>query len=447
MQTVDFNLINTKILTDKGFAEAGISIEADRIYKVAKLPNMPKASKTIDVKGHITLPGLIDAHVHLRDLELAYKEDFFTGTCAAAAGGFTAVLDMPNTRPPTNTPERLKEKIQRAKNQVIVNLGFYAAFPKENGQFDEMVKNGALAFKVNLLRPVTEINVYEDDALLNAFKQVKRLNQLVAVHAEEGDVIQRMEEDFRKSGKNSLSHYLKAHSVEREVNAVKRVLKLAGQIGLQTHFCHVSAASSLSHLKKFRLRTTCEATPHHLFLTTNELRKLGGIALTAPPIRPSPNASKLWRAINEGLIDIIASDHAPHTLEEKHRENIWEVPPGIPGLETTLPLMLTQINRGQISWNRLIQLLATKPAEIFHLTRGSIQAGGFADLVIIDIKKEYRIDSSKFLSKAKYSPFDGWKVKGKPMKTFVNGQLVMDEGEIVAEKGTGRILGLKEWSS
>jgi len=443
MQTVDLNLINTKILTDKGFVEAGVSIEADRIYKVAKLPNMPKASKTIDVKGKVTLPGLIDAHVHLRDLELSYKEDFFTGTCAAAAGGFTTVLDMPNTQPPTNTPKRLKEKIQRAKNQVMVNVGFYAAFPKQYDQFDEMVGNGALAFKVNLFRPVTELNVHQDATLLNAFKQVKRLNRLVAVHAEEGDVIQRMEDVFRKSGKTSLSHYLKAHSVEREVNAVRRVLKLAGQVGLHTHFCHISAASSVNHLKRFRSRITCEATPHHLFLTTNELRRLGGIALTAPPIRPSPNASKLWRAVNDGLIDIIASDHAPHASEEKQRENIWEVPPGIPGLETTLPLMLTQVNRGQMSWSRLIQLLAAKPAEIFHLTRGFIQAGGFADLVIVDMDQEYEIDSSKFFSKAKYSPFDGWKVKGKPTKTFVNGQLVMDEGEIVAKKGTGRIVGWK----
>jgi len=443
MQTADLNLINTKILTDKGFIEAGISIEANRIYKVAKPPNMPKASKTIDVKGNVTLPGLIDAHVHLRDLELAYKEDFFTGTCAAAAGGFSTVLDMPNTQPPTNTPERLKEKIQRAKNKVIVNVGFYADFPRQYNQFKEMVKNGALAFKVNLFRPSTELNVHQDEPLLSAFKQAKRLNRLVAVHAEEGDIIQKMEEAFRKSGKKSLSHYLKAHSIGREVNTVRRVLKLAGQVGLQTHFCHVSAASSINHLKKFRSRITCEATPHHLFLTTAELRRLGGIALTAPPIRPSPNASKLWRAVNEGLIDIIASDHAPHALEEKQRENIWEVPPGIPGLETTLPLMLTQVNRGQTSWSRLIQLLATKPAEIFHLARGSIQAGGFADLVIVDMDQEYEIDFSKFFSKAKYSPFDGWKVKGKPTKTFVNGQLVMDEGEIVARKGTGRILGLK----
>ncbi len=445
MHTVDLNLINAKIFTDKGFVEAGISIEADRIYKVAKPPNMPKASKTIDIKGKVTLPGLIDVHVHLRDLELAYKEDFFTGTCAAAAGGFTTVLDMPNTQPPTNTPERLKQKIQRAKNQVMVNVGFYAAFPRQYGQFDEMVKNGALAFKVNLLRPVTELNVHQDAILLNAFKQVKRLNRLVAVHAEEGDVIQRMEEAFRKSGKTSLSHYLRAHSVEREVNAVKRVLKLAGQVGLQTHFCHISAASSLNHLKNFKSNDiTCEATPHHLFLTTKELRRLGGIALTAPPVRPKPNAFRLWHAVNEGLIDMVASDHAPHTLEEKRRENIWEVTPGIPGLETTLPLMLTQVNRGQMSWSRLIQLLAAKPAEIFHLARGSIQAGCFADLVVVDMDQEYKIDSSKFFSKAKYSPFDGWKVKGKPMRTFVNGQLVMDEGEIVAKKGTGTILGLEK---
>ncbi len=161
-----------------------------------------------------------------------------------------------------------------------------------------------------------------------------------------------------------------------------------------------------------------------------------------PPLRSIFNAAMLWRAVNEGHVDIVASDHAPHALEEKQRENVWEVPPGVPGLETTLPLMLTQVNRGQMSWNRLIQLLATKPADIFGLERGSIHVGDVADLVVVDMDQEYVIDSSKFHSKAKYSPFDGWKMKGRPVKTFVSGRLAFDSGEIVAEPGSGPILRL-----
>ncbi len=440
MQTAGLNLINTKIPADKGFTEAGISIDAGRICKIAKPPNLPKASRTIDVKGTIALPGLIDAHVHLRDLELSYKEDFFTGTCAAAAGGFTTVLDMPNTKPPTNTPERLRDKIKRARDQIMVNVGFYAAFPSEYSQFSEMVQNGVIAFKVYLYHPVTELDIYQDDVLLAAFKQAKELNRIVAVHAEEGNVIQRMEEGFLESGKTSLDHYLKAHSVDREVNAVKGVSKLAKQVGLQLHISHVSAAQSLALLKGFKSYVTCEATPHHLLLTTSDLHAQGGKALTNPPLRSRFDASRLWRALNDGAIDILVSDHAPHSLEEKKGENVWKISPGIPGLETTLPLMLDQVNRGRMTWNRLIQMLAIKPAEIFRLNRGSIQVGGVADLVIVDMDREYKIDSSKFHSKAKYSPFDGWKVKGKPIMTFVKGQLVMEEGEIVAKPGIGQIM-------
>ena len=159
-----------------------------------------------------------------------------------------------------------------------------------------------------------------------------------------------------------------------------------------------------------------------------------------PPLRSHLNTTKLWHALNDEWIDILASDHAPHALQEKKNKNIWNVSPGIPGLETTLPLMLTQVNNGRMSWNRLIQILATKPAEIFQLNRGFIKTGSVADLVIVDVNQEYKIDSSKFYSKAKYSPFDGQKVKGKPIKTFVSGRLVYDSGEIVSDPGSGTIL-------
>lgn len=440
LQLVDLNLINAKISLKNGFIEAGISIEANRINKIAKLPNLPKASKTIDVKGNIVLPGLIDVHVHLRDLELSYKEDFTTGTCAAAAGGFTTVLDMPNTQPPTNTPERLKKKIQRAKDRVIVNVGFYAAFPKQFKQIVEMYRNGAIAFKVFLYHPITELDVNCDDVLLKVFKGVKQLNRPVAVHAEEGEIVQRIEEDLRKSGKSSLNYHLKAHSIKREVNAVQRVVKLAKKTGSHIHFCHISAASSIKHIKRLKQHITCETTPHHIFLTKDVLRKCGNIALMNPPLRSRLNTTRLWHALNDEWIDILASDHAPHALQEKKNENIWEVSPGIPGLETTLPLMLTQVNNGRMSWGRLTQILATKPAEIFQLNRGFIKTGSVADLVIVDVNQEYKIDSSKFYSKAKYSPFDGRKVKGKPIKTFVSGRLVYDSGEIVSEPGSGTIL-------
>jgi len=441
LSTVDLNLVNAKVLTEGGFVEAGISVEAGRIQRIAKAPNLPRASETVDAGGNVVLPGLIDAHVHLRDMELAYKEDFYTGTCAAAAGGFTTVLDMPNTEPPTNTPQRLREKAQRARDRAVVNVGLYAAFPPRREQFAEMAEAGAVAFKVYLYRPVTELDVHRDDILLAALRWAREVNRVVAVHAEEGEAIRRVEEDLRASGRASLGDFLRAHSARREINSVRRVLGLAEEAGSRVHLCHVSAASSLGLLERSGARATCEVTPYHLFLTAADLRAMGPVALSNPPPRSRLNASRLWRAVREGRVDIVASDHAPHSLEEKRGEDVWRVRPGVPGLETTLPLMLTEVGRGRLSWARLVRLLAAGPGEVFRLGRGSLREGGFADMVVVDADRESTIDPSRFHSKAHYTPFEGRRVRGVPVKTFVNGRLVMDEGEIVVAPGSGRVLG------
>jgi len=193
--------------------------------------------------------------------------------------------------------------------------------------------------------------------------------------------------------------------------------------------------------KKTGLPVTCEVTPHNLFLSSEQYRRSGIFALTDPPLRTRENVSALWTALKRGFIDVIASDHAPHAFEEKNVDSVWEAKPGIPGLETTLSLLLTRVNEGRLSLAELVRLTAEEPARIFHLSkRGFLEEGNWADLVVVDMKREHEIDSSVFFSKAKYSPFDGMHVKGKTVKTFVNGRLVMDEGEIVAESGTGQIV-------
>jgi dihydroorotase (multifunctional complex type) len=189
------------------------------------------------------------------------------------------------------------------------------------------------------------------------------------------------------------------------------------------------------------LPVSCEVTPHHLLLSSQQLKKVGFFGLTNPPLRSESDTRSLWRNLQAGNIDIIASDHAPHTLKEKEEKTVWNVAPGIAGLETLLPLMLTQVNAGRLSLPRLIQATSAKPAKIFGLyMRGELKKGNFADFTVVDLKREWEIDASKFCSKAKFSPFDGWKVKGKPVKTFVNGKLIMDEGEIVANPGDGTVI-------
>jgi len=244
------------------------------------------------------------------------------------------------------------------------------------------------------------------------------------------------------AGRSDTRAYVKAHPPEAELQSIQRIIRLVRKSGVRVHFCHISSALGLKAVlvaKRADLPVTCEVTPHHLLLSSEEYKRSGSFALTDPPLRTREDVSALWDALEGGFIDTIASDHAPHTLEEKAVKSIWEAQPGIPGLETTLSLLLTQVNEGRLSLAELVRLTATEPAKIFHLSeRGNLEEGNWADIVVVDMKQEYEIDSSLFFSKAKYSPFDGVQVKGKPVKTFVNGQLVMDEGEIVAEPGTGQ---------
>ncbi len=441
---VDLVLYNGKIYTPKGFVEASIAIEKGRIFKIAKETNLPKASSKLNLNGHIVLPGLIDSHVHLRDQNRAYKEDFFTGTAAAAAGGFSLVMDMPNNKPVTMDVQSLRERMKLAEKRVLVNVGFYSTFPGTIKEIRSVVMEGAVAFKLFLLEKIGGLNIDDDTVMLRAFNEAKKVNVPVAVHAEDKETFENKIKRMQDEDRNDIDAYLEAHSSDVEVNAVQRIIRLAEKSEAHIHFCHVSSAKSLSLIKKAKsvgVNVTCEVTPHHLLLTTQDLKRYRNLAVTVPPVRTGEDMKALWSALKQGLIDTLGSDHAPHAVEEKKSDSVWEVKPGIAGLETTLPLLLTQVNKGRLTITELVQLTSKRPAEIFRLKdKGALSKGYCADLVVVDIKQEHKIDSSEFHSKVKFSPFDGWKVKGKPVKTFVNGLLVMDEGEIVAKPGTGQIM-------
>jgi len=441
---VDTVLFNAKVYTSKGIVEAGLAVDHGRIVRIAKETNLPPASARLNMKGCLVLPGLIDSHVHLRDEQLAYREDFITGTAAAAAGGVTTVIDMPNNRPVTMSVEALRERMQLAEKRVLVNVAFNSAFPNRTEEINRIVREGAVGFKLYLLQQIGGINIEDDNALQGAFRRVAETKVPIAVHAEDRATLVEAEKSMRDAGRNDAEAFVEAHPVDAEVKAIQRVARLANYSGAHVHICHVSSAAGLDTVlkaKKVSLSITCEVTPHHLFLTSHDVKRHGNLALMLPPLRTKTDAEALWKALKKGLIDTVASDHAPHSIEEKSAHSIWDVKPGIAGLETMLPLMLNEVNRGRLAVNELVRLMSEKPAEIFHLRdRGSLSEGCMADILLVDLNREHKIDSSRFHSKAKFSSFDGWKVKGKPVKTFINGLLVMDEGEIVAKPGTGRII-------
>ncbi len=405
---------------------------------------MPKADQRIDLKNNVVLPGLIDVHVHLRDQGKSYKEDFLTGTSAAAAGGFSTVIDMPNNEPVTMSVATLRDRIAVSERKILVNVGFRAEFPCDPSEIEKIVNEGAIGFKLFMAEQVGGLDLTSDEALLEAFKTLASLGVSVAVHAEDMGTLKNVEETLKKGKHNDVPAFLKAHSPDVELEAVKRVLGLVKESRVRLHFCHVTTREAMEEIvegKKLGMRVSCEATPHNLLLSINDLKRIGALSVTMPPVRSEEHVEALWDGVRQGWIDMLASDHAPHTLREKEAESIWDVKVGIPGLETTLPLMLTQVNRGRLSIGDVVRLMAEKPSQVFEFAgKGHLTEGEDADLTVIDIHAKFRIDPSKFLSKAKYSPFEGRAVEGKPAKTLVAGQLVMEDGEIVAKPGIGKIV-------
>lgn len=348
----------------------------------------------------LKLPGLIDPHVHLRYLD-PHKEDFLTSTNAAIAGGFTMVLDMPNNNPPITTLERLQAKMKQADEYTKYDIGFY--FGSLGDNLDEFEKVKDLVYGLKLYLNVTTGGYIIDEPVMKKiykkWYEVTKGSKPILLHAEE-DVM----------------------------DSVKRVLT---QIPNPTHIVHVSSERELkqvTQLKKEGFPITCGVTPHHLFLTTDDVERLGPYGLMKPMLKSKEDQAYLWEHFDE--IDIVESDHAPHTKEEKESD---KPPFGVPGLETTLPLLLTAMNEGRITIDDIIEKCYTKPKEIFHLPD---QPDTYIE---VDETKEWTIENGKLYTKCNWSPFAGMHVKGKVEKVILRGTNVFEDGKVLAKQGFGEI--------
>jgi dihydroorotase len=441
---VDSVLTNAKAYLGRQIVDCSIAIEEGKIQKIGKETQMPSADEKMDLHNMLVLPGLIDEHVHLRDEGREYKEDFASGTAAAAAGGFTTVLDMPNNDPVTMSVQTLQNRMVVAQRKLLVNVGFYSEFPQKLAEAADIVAEGAVGFKFFMGSQIGGLNIDDDQALQDGCTEVAKLEVPLAVHAEDRAMLAANEEKLKQTPKNGTADFLRVHTEAVELKAIQRLLKVSEQTDVRLHFCHVSTEEALNAIceaKNSSRKVTCEVTPNHLLLSSEDLKRYGQLAIMAPPLRSKTNVDALWKGLEEGYVDALGSDHAPHAKSEKSASSIWDVKVGVPGLETTLPLMLTQVKKNRSTITQVVQLLAEKPAEIFGLNdRGCLEQGKNADLTIVDYNRQFKIDASKFKSKAKFSPYDSWDVWGKPVKTFVNGQVVFDEGEIVAKGGSGLVV-------
>ncbi len=443
---VDSVLTNAKAYLGGQIVDCSIAIEGDKIHKIGKETQMPNADQKIDLHNMLVLPGLIDEHVHLRDEGKAYKEDFSSGTSAAAAGGFTTVLDMPNNDPVTMSVKTQQNRMRMAQSRILVNVGFYSEFPKSLAETKNIVAEGAVGFKLFMGSQIGGLNIDDDPTLQDAFKEVATLKVPLAVHAEDSATLLANEEKLKQDQRVGTSDFLRAHTETVELKSIQRLLELSQKTDLQMHFCHVTSQEGLKAIAEAKRsdrkgKVTCEVTPNHLMLTCEDVKRIGQLAIMAPPLRSKTHLDALWKGLEDGIVDTIGSDHAPHALSEKSASSVWDVKVGVPGLETTLPLILTLVKKDRLTLTQAVHLLSEKPAEIFGLNdRGRLEKGKNADLTIVDFNRQFKIKASKFKSKAKFSPYDGWDVQGKVVRTVVNGQVVFDEGEIIANGGSGLVV-------
>ncbi|MFB0534300.1 MAG: amidohydrolase family protein [Anaerolineae bacterium] len=352
----------------------------------------------------LRLPGLIDAHVHLRDPGATHKEDFSTGTAAALAGGVVAVLDMPNNTPPTVNGQRLSEKAQIASEKAHCDFGFYLGATEDNVGDGAMLSHRVAGLKIYMGQTCGPLKMADLVALMAHFRSWPA-DKPIAVHA--------------------------------EGLAIAGAITLARLYDKRLHICHVSRKAEIELIRKAKeswgakadLKLTCEVTPHHLFLSQADGARLGNLAHVKPPLGTEEDRAALWD--NLDIVDVIASDHAPHTIAEKGGP---EPPPGIPGLETALPLLLTAVADGRLSWERLIELTSENPARMFGLKRDE------RTYIEVDPDDRYILKGSSLRTRCGWTPFEGMTIRGRVVRVYLRGALAYADGQVLVQPGFGRAL-------
>ena len=396
-------------------------IEADRIQKIGKQLTPPeKNCQVIDAEGLLVAPGLVDVHVHFRDPGFPDKEDILTGAGTAARGGFTTVVMMGNTNPPIDNVNTLRYVLDKGKQTGIhvlscanVTLGMQG---KELTPMETLAEHGAVGFTDD------GVPLMDRDLVRNAMEQTARLDMPVSFHEENPGLIA---ENGINRGKASFHYGISGSPREAEISLVERDLQLALETGAHINIQHISARESVELVRRARKKggnIHAEATPHHFTLTEDAVIKYGTLAKMNPPLREEADRLAIIQGLVDGTIDIIATDHAPHTAEEKARP-LTKAPSGVIGLETALPLAVTHlVQAGYLTMHQLLRLMSTNPAALYHLDAGYLAENGPADLVLIDTAAE--VIPGHYASKASNTPFTGWNLTGRVMYTISSGAIV-----------------------
>ncbi len=399
--------------------------EIVRVAPEISASNTTSVAIEIDANGLTLLPGVIDPQVHFREPGLEHKEDLFTASCACARGGVTSFLEMPNTRPLTTTQAALDDKLQRAADKCLVNYGFFIGATPENLP-DLLDAHPSCGIKIFMGSMHGQLLVDEEAVLDPIFAKGTRL---IAVHAEDQARINQRRKEF--AGITEPAIHSKIQDNQAALNATQLALKLSKKYQRRLHILHLSTAEEAELLREDKPSwVTAEVTPQHLLLNTSAYEKIGTLAQMNPPLRSPHDNEVLWQALLDGVIDFIATDHAPHTLEEKAK-GYPNTPSGMPGVETSLPLMLTQARQGRCSVAQVANWMSTAVAKAYGIPKkGAIALGYDADLVLVDLDNYHPVLREEVLTKCGWSPFEGWNLTGWPVYTIVGGQVVYEKGKL-----------------
>jgi len=441
---VDLVIRGGSVVSPDRIVAASVAIDGEHIVAVGHDDVMPSARRELRAEGLFLLPGAIDSHVHFRDPGYPHKETWQTGSAAAACGGVTTVFDMPNTNPPTGTLAALRLK-QQAAAHSYVDYGIHGLLGDDTvDRLHELLDAGVTSFKAFVGNTFGNLPAPSDGALLEGFETLAPLGVRTVVHAENSSIMARRQQKMEDAGRIDALAHLASRPAVCEMEAISRVLLLAEWTGARVHIAHHSAADSLFIVRDAKQRgvdVTVETCPQYLLLNTGDMQRLGGILRLNPPIREARHNQPLWDALMDGTIDMIATDHAPHAPEEKTRASIWACDCGFPGVETQMPVMLTEVNRGRASLMDYVRWSAVAPAKAWGLygTKGVIATGAHADIAIVDMERRGTLAQGRLQTISKISPWHGRAVHGAPLHTLVRGRVVMHDGRLVADAaGWGR---------
>jgi dihydroorotase len=416
------------VATPGGLAPADVAVSHGRIAGIGSFAPS-QAGQVFEAAGLHVLPGVIDSQVHFREPGLEWKEDLESGSRSAALGGVTAVFEMPNTDPSTTTPDLMADKLARASGRMHVDHAFYAGATHDNTDLLPIMERmpGCCGVKVFMGASTGQLLIEDDEGVERVLNAISRR---AAFHSEDE---YRLAERRKLARQGDWTSHPEVRDVEAAVSSTKRLLRLARKTARRIHVLHVTTGEEMELLAAAKDVATCEITPQHLTLAGPEdYLRLKGYAQMNPPIRDAAQRAALWEAVNQGVPDVIGSDHAPHTKEEKARPYPAS-PSGMPGVQTIVPVMLTHVADGKMSLERFIELTSAGPQRVFGIAgKGRIAQGYDADFTVVDLKARRTITHDWSASRCGWTPFDGMEAKAWPVATFVRGVLVMWDGALVA---------------